>query len=395
MFKTKTVSFWRIATIVLAALGLMILGLVFGPATASQETMAGTLSNPMSLGTSIAGATVNFVGGSATAEYTGQSQYPFVQSVVVGTDELDADDYTLVFKRNGEVTDDYTSAGQIDIIITGQGAYEGSIDTAFTITKKSVKVNFSFDQAIANDTVAYEYNGAFVTDLSNQGLSGNFGMITTYYNKTLDQFTEGFVAAGDYVVTINITNPNYTVVGSNSTNIYVRPVVLSNADGSILVKNIKGFAKGITLGEASFTVNEYAIKARTDITSQFSKVALMINLALLKNGQPYTSTDDLQIIAKVGDMNFDNLSLYNNKGNTTKFQKIAYDEANGTITFESKVTPDPDNEGAYLPAYLGTYVLVEGAQADIFHIILISLTAAAIMALGIVSIWLLCTRKTK
>ena len=390
MFNFKTRDIWRLAGVVLAVLGAVVLGFALCTFTGQQNTKADTISNQMLLGTSIAGATVNFRAGSNTAEYNGQSQYPIVQSVTIGTDEVEANDtnFVLTYKRNGEVTEDLSSVGQIDITITGQGDYEGSIDTSFTITKKDVKIDFSFDQSVANDNVAYEFNGAFVTDTSNNGLSGNFGMIITYYNKTIEQFTEGFVQAGDYVVNVNITNPGYNVIGSTSVGLYVRPVVLSNADGSVKVKNAKGFAKGITLGEASLTTNEYAISSRSDISAQIKNAAVMINLALLKNGEAYASTDDLQIIAKIGDLQFDKLVLYTNNGNTTKFEKAEYTQNGDTVVIDAKTNED----GKVL---LGTYVMAADAPVNVLGFVLLGFTVLTLISLGVISISLLRANKLK
>lgn len=390
MFNFKTRDIWRLAGVVLAVLGAVVLGFALCTFTGQQNTKADTISNQMLLGTSIAGATVNFRAGSNTAEYNGQSQYPIVQSVTIGTDEVEANDtnFVLTYKRNGEVTEDLSSVGQIDITITGQGDYEGSIDTSFTITKKDVKIDFSFDQSVANDNVAYEFNGAFVTDTSNNGLSGNFGMIITYYNKTIEQFTEGFVQAGDYVVNVNITNPGYNVIGSTSVGLYVRPVVLSNADGSVKVKNAKGFAKGITLGEASLTTNEYAISSRSDISAQIKNAAVMINLALLKNGEAYASTDDLQIIAKIGDLQFDKLVLYTNNGNTTKFEKAEYTQNGDTVVIDAKTNED----GKVL---LGTYVMAADAPVNVLGFVLLGFTVLTLISLGVISISLLRANRLK
>lgn len=390
MLNTKSNSFLRIASVMLAVLGAIVLGFALSPFAFDQNSSAETISRQMSLGTSITGATVNFAAGSNTAEYTGQSQYPIVSSITVGTDEVQIDDtnFTIVYKRNGEVTTDLTSVGQIDITITGQNAYENSIETSFTITQKDVKIDFSLDQEVANDEVAYEFNGVFITDTSNNGLAGDFGMVVTYYNKTLDQFTEGFAKAGEYVVNVNITNPGYNVIGNTSIGIYVRPVVLSNADGSVKVKNVKGFAKGITLGEATVTTNEYAISARSDVTSQVNNASVMINVALLKNGEGFTSSDDLQIIAKVGNLQFDELVMYTNKGNTEKFEKIEYTQTGDTVTIQAKA----NDEGKVL---LGTYVMAADTPVDVLGIVLLAITVVALITLGVVSISLLCANKVK
>lgn len=376
MFKTKTNSFWRIISVV------VVLGLALSPIAAQRTSATDTLSNPMALGTSIEGATVTFVAGGNSTAYTGASVAPIVQSINVGGSDIDIDDtnFVITYKRDGQATTDLTNPGKIDITITGQNTYEDSVETSFTIVR-DVKIDFSFDRQNANDEVAYEYNGAFITDTANNGISGDFGMMITYYNRTLDQFTDGFAKPGDYVLTINLTNPGYRVIGNNSVSLYVRPVLLSNSDGSIKVKNAKGFAKGITLGEASLTDNIYTINARTDITSQMNGAKVMMNIALLKDGQPYTTTDEIEVIAKIGKLQLDGAKLYTNNGNTTKFEEIEYSQDDDTITIQSNK--------------LGTFVIAQPTSFEVLPTVLLCITIVALFAAGIISLGLLCTSKNK
>ena len=53
------------------------------------------------------------------------------------------DDYTVVYKRNGEVTTDLTHAGEITVEITGKGNYSGTVTKTYTIAKKDVTITES------------------------------------------------------------------------------------------------------------------------------------------------------------------------------------------------------------------------------------------------------------
>ena len=49
-------------------------------------------------------------------------------------------DYTVTYKRNGEVTTDFTHAGTITVEISGTGNYSGTVTKTYTIAKKDVTI---------------------------------------------------------------------------------------------------------------------------------------------------------------------------------------------------------------------------------------------------------------
>ena len=65
-------------------------------------------------------------------------------AVVVGNLTLVKDrDYTVTFKRGDEVTDDFTNAGTITIIIEGIGNYQGTVIDYYVIDKAKLELNLS------------------------------------------------------------------------------------------------------------------------------------------------------------------------------------------------------------------------------------------------------------
>ena len=193
--------------------------------------------------------------------------------------------------RGGNPTEDLTSAGVVDIVITGQNEYTGTIETSFTITKPEVRITFADTSDLKIDDTANLSlrNGsglaAFISTEDGRAINIAEGDVftTTYFNKTLGKSTNGFTNSGDYIVNVLYSSPNCTVVGPTSVEVYVKATVLQNKDGSVRVESKKGFKKGITLGETNVTTNERIKPVATATKMIIARGTL--NDTILKSGK--------------------------------------------------------------------------------------------------------------
>lgn len=82
---------------------------------------------------------------STTCTYDGKDHKPTLRSVASGILPVPAGGYALTYARNGKATTDFTSAGTIDVTVSGKGNYAGTLSLSFTIAPKAVtpKVSLS------------------------------------------------------------------------------------------------------------------------------------------------------------------------------------------------------------------------------------------------------------
>ncbi len=127
-----------------------------------------------------------------------------------GSELVMGNDYTVTYMRGNQVTDDFTSAGEITVVIEGQGNYTGTVTKSYKILKQSVNPDEEdayLGVQIDNPENAV-YNGKdqkwapAVTDKAGNPLTEG----TDY---TVEYSTEDFINAGKVTVTITGIG-NYT-----------------------------------------------------------------------------------------------------------------------------------------------------------------------------------------
>ena len=114
-------------------------------------------------------------------------------------------DYTVVYKRNGEVTTDFTNVGTITVEITGKGNYKGTVTKTYQITPASVTVS-----AINNGKVYGTTDPTLTASVT--GLYGDDTVVYTIERETGEE-------VGEYEITVNgeTTQGNYTVTYNTAT----------------------------------------------------------------------------------------------------------------------------------------------------------------------------------
>ena len=390
MLNIKTKALWQILCAVLVAISLVVVcAFCFSNNTKNQVT--NTVSNDLLLATSITGATINFIDGANTAEYN-KNRTALVAGINVSGSDIALDDtnFVVTYTRNGESTTDIKSVGEIEVTVTGQGEYEGSVTDTFTITPKTIGVYYNFldrNENVIVDDSAVSSTGLHLSKGFDNGVDNvaitqldDSEYTITYYNKNTNKFTDGVTTSGDYLVTVE-AGANYNIIRNKQIEFYARTNTLTNSDGSIKVINEKGFEKGIKLNYAAVVTNPYTISARNDIDAKKFNVNTMININLTKDGTPYNPAEEVKIVVKTGSLNFEKVKLYTNNGATTAFEQIDYDAENDQITFKA--------------SKLEAFILAEGKSLDVMLIVAISASVVAILALIILNIVMFTRRKAK
>ena len=406
MFKKSTSCriLYSIAVVV-AILAVCSFFGVFAPKTTVGAT---TVQNSMNLAspTDISGATINFATpeGENNADFTG-SPISIVKSITVGTDEvqnMNADqttNYTVSYKRGGEASTDITSAGVLEVVVTGQNDYTGEVSTTFTINKTKVLVEFAPSDDLKIDDTAMQslHNGSglavFLTSQSGQSVSVPQGLVVTYYNKTLNMATNGFTNSGEYLINVMLNSEDCQLVGKTYTEVYVKALVLENKDGTIRVENANGFEKGVSLGEATITTNKNAINARTDLKNK-QNIKALVNLTFLKDGIPFILEDEVTIKIDAQNLDLENVVLQTNDYANSEFKNIDFEKDGEVISFKIESSAKDANSN---DKTVGTnsFVLTTAGQVSVMSIVTFSLTGLAFLILIVLNIVMYCTGAKK
>ena len=136
-----------------------------------------------------------------------KTEHKFVPEVKTknGTALTLGTDYTVVYKRNGEVTTDFTNVGTITVEITGIGNYKGTVTKTYQITPAFVTVS-----AINNGKVYGTTDPKLTASVT--GLYGDDTVVYTIERETGEE-------VGEYEITVNgeTTQGNYTVTYNTAT----------------------------------------------------------------------------------------------------------------------------------------------------------------------------------
>ena len=163
----------------------------------------------------------------ANVTYNGTSQTPNV------TTNLSNNDYTVIYKRGTEVTEDFTNAGTITVTVVGKGNYTGEVSKEFTINKLAISIS----GATITDLVFNE-NATAPGTLTVNGVAFKTSTGDTAVPLTLGtDYTATAALTGEYkiaqnvaaTVTVTLENGNYTLASTTFTNATVNIVEHTHA----------------------------------------------------------------------------------------------------------------------------------------------------------------------
>ena len=92
--------------------------------------------------------------------YNGSQQVPTVTVKLDGKELEAGTDYTFIYKRDGEETEDLTSVGTVTVEATGKGNYSGTATGSFTIKPKALTKDELDAIALQTPAAGYAYDGS-------------------------------------------------------------------------------------------------------------------------------------------------------------------------------------------------------------------------------------------
>ena len=103
--------------------------------------------------------------------YNGSQQVPTVTVKLDGKELEAGTDYTFIYKRDGEETDDLTNVGTVTVEVTGKGSYSGTATGSFTIKPKELTDADLKDVTLDVPAAGYAYDGT-AKEPAAKGLDG-------------------------------------------------------------------------------------------------------------------------------------------------------------------------------------------------------------------------------
>ncbi|MCH5159714.1 MAG: hypothetical protein J1F66_02560 [Clostridiales bacterium] len=137
-------------------------------------------------------ATVTNVTVSGSYTYNERAKTPNISAIVSEALKLSDTDYSVTYYRDGQKTEDLTSAGVVTVEITAFGNFKGTVSTTFTIAQATI------DSVVVNDL--YTYNGSaqeFRLSIKAGSLILNEGDYEVSYDRDGD-----ITSAGNVTVTV-------------------------------------------------------------------------------------------------------------------------------------------------------------------------------------------------
>ncbi len=124
-----------------------------------------------------------------------------------GTALTEGDDYTVAYKRGDEVTDNFTDAGTITVVITGKGNYAGTVTKTYEIKKREV--------TITSDNGDFVYNGKAQKQETANVTDGSFvdgeGVASYTFTKSVKKVGDEADNEFTYTLNGNTKAENYTI----------------------------------------------------------------------------------------------------------------------------------------------------------------------------------------
>lgn len=197
----------------------------------------------------------------------GVSQEPIIVASYNNVEMVKDKDYTITYKRNNEITNNFISAGIITIEFGGIGNFKN----ASTVVSKNFTIKQQLISEITLSTQTTTFNGfnqapeVTVRDVLGNVIDNDEYYLT--YSRSGD-INEIFTNAGSITIVVNTnTTSNYTLNGKRVVATYkIDKAPLSSATGEIANQKFTGTAIvlsntfELTLGEA----NEYVIDKETE-----------------------------------------------------------------------------------------------------------------------------------
>ncbi len=214
------------------------------------------------------------------AEFTGEELKPTITAVFNDYVLLEGTSYTVVYKRNGVVADEFVSRGDITIELTGMGNFEGTITKTYTIKKASfTKATISLSQSSkvftgeALSTTVTIKLGEKTIDSSNYDISYLLDNVEVEEMINVNTYTIKVTGKGDYTDSISTTfNITAFDISNTTVNEYTslfsynketqKPVITLNY-GLLTLENNSDFTTQYYLGSLTGNLVENPIDAGT------------------------------------------------------------------------------------------------------------------------------------
>ena len=193
--------------------------------------------------------------------YDGNSHKPVLKNCKNGV-LAEGTDYDATYKRNGQVTTDFTNAGTIDVSITAKNGYTGTFNFSYTINPAST-------MTVSCEGYTGTYDGkehtptatATVPDGSNATIE--YSLDNTNWVSDAPSIKD----ADEKTVYVRATNPNYeTATASYTLKVNPAQVTVSVVGNSDKVtyngkeQSVEGFEKSIVEGSSLYDIDKVALK---------------------------------------------------------------------------------------------------------------------------------------
>ncbi len=206
-------------------------------------------------------------------------------------------DYTVVYKRDGKETTDFTNAGTITVEITGKGSYAGTVEREYKITPASLTVTTADASKTYDGEPLTKADGATITGLVNGETAKIVGTGTiTEVGSTSNTYKITWAAEGnDYTA----KQGNYQITGET-----LGQLTITESDEEIVVTTTGGTftydgqAHGATVSVGTlpkgYTVQSATSDATaTDVTT--TDVKATVNDLVIVNASGKDVTKSLNI----------------------------------------------------------------------------------------------------
>ena len=201
---------------------------------------------------------------------------------------LDATQYNLSISHGEEL---YLDSLPVVLYTDGENTVSGSVD----ITVLPIHLNVKFENV---DNIVQKEKSQYITPTIENIVEGHApSIITRYYSKSLNTYTDGITQNGEYVVSVSLVGKEYVIDGEASVEIYVKTGILKSTDGKVMLIDELGFEDGVRM-----TVREYTNTSQIEniIDTRSFNVKKCYEIQLWKNGKEYFSSHTIVVRFNVG-----------------------------------------------------------------------------------------------
>lgn len=201
---------------------------------------------------------------------------------------LDDTQYNLSISHGEEL---YLDSLPVVLYTDGESTVSGLVD----ITVLPIHLNVKFENV---DNIVQKEKSQYITPTIENIVEGHApSIITRYYSKSLNTYTDGITQNGEYVVSVSLVGKEYVIEGEASVEIYVKTGILKSTDGKVMLIDELGFEDGVRM-----TVREYTNTSQIEniIDTRSFNVKKCYEIQLWKNGKEYFSSHTIVVRFNVG-----------------------------------------------------------------------------------------------